>query len=97
LKNWAKKTQRFETNFKIDGPNDPSLFIRGANTFDIAGESVKEYKLYFLAMKVGVYKFTATFKEKSSGEYIFYQFAITVEECKEVEKFEIISPVRESA
>lgn len=48
-------------------------------------------------MKVGVYKFTATFKEKSSGEYIFYQFAITVEECKEVEKFEIISPVRESA
>ena len=50
-----------------------------------------------MAMKVGVYKFTATFKEKTSGEYIFYQFAITVEECKDVEKFELISPVRESA
>jgi len=47
-------------------------------------------------MKVGVYKFTVSFKEKTTGEYIFYTFAITVEECKEVEKFELISPVRES-
>jgi len=72
------------------------LFIRGANTFDIAGESFKEYKLNFLALRSGVYKFSVNFKEKTTGEYIFYQFAVTVEECKDVEKFELVSSIRES-
>jgi len=72
VKNWAKKTQRFEASWKVEGPADPSLFIRGANTFDIAGESFKEYKLNFLALKSGNYKFSVNFKEKLTGEYIFY-------------------------
>ena len=50
----------------------------------------------FLALKAGVYKFTTTFREKVTGEYIFYTFAVTVEESKEIEKFELVSPVRES-
>lgn len=37
-----------------------------------------------------------SFKEKTTGEYIFYQFAITVEESKDVEKLELVSAVRES-
>ena len=57
---------------------------------------MKEYKLNFLALRAGVYKFTTTFREKVTGEYIFYQFAITVEESKEVERFELVSQVRES-
>lgn len=48
------------------------MFIRGANTFDIAGESFKEYKLNFLALKSGNYKFNVNFREKVTGEYIFY-------------------------
>jgi hydrocephalus-inducing protein len=96
VKNWAKKTQRFEASWKVEGPQDPSLFIRGANTFDIAGESSKEYKLNFLALKSGVYKFNVTFKENTTGEYIFYQFQVTVEESKDLEKVELVSAVRES-
>lgn len=96
VKNWAKKTQRFEASWKVEGAVDPALFIRGANTFDIAGESYKEYKLNFLALRTGVVKFTVSFKEKTTGEYIFYQFAITVEESKDVEKLELVSAVRES-
>jgi hypothetical protein len=49
-----------------------------------------------LALRAGVYKFSVTFKEKITGEYIFYQFAVTVEECKDIEKFELVSSVRES-
>jgi len=52
--------------------------------------------LNFLALKAGSYKFSVNFKEKTSGEYIFYNFVVTVEECKDVEKFELVSPVRES-
>ena len=72
------------------------MFIRGAKVFDVAGESAKEYKLNFLALRAGVYKFTTTFKAKDSGEYIFYTFAITVEDNSEVEVIELESPIRES-
>ena len=88
VKNWAKLTQRFEATWKVEGAVD--------NTFDIAGESHKEYKLNFLALRAGIYKFSVNFKEKTSGEYIFYNFAITVEESKDIEKFVMESCVRES-
>ena len=96
VKNWAKKSQRFEASWKVEGPADSSLFIRGANTFDVASESFKEYKLNFLALKSGVYKFNVNFRESTTGEYIFYQFSVTVEESKDVEKLELVSAVRES-
>jgi hypothetical protein len=33
--------------------------------------------------------------EKTTREYIFYNFVVNVEESKEIEKLELISPVRE--
>ena len=32
-------------------PNDPSILIFGANTFDLAADAQKEYKLTFTALK----------------------------------------------
>lgn len=96
VKNWSKKTQRFSATWEIEGDQQPGLFIRGANTFDVAGESHKDYKLNFLALRAGVYKFTSTFKAKDSGEFIFYTYQITVEDNAEVETFELTSPIRES-
>jgi hypothetical protein len=72
VQNWAKKTQRFEASWEVEGAEDPALFIRGAKIFDIAGDDYKDYKLNFLALKAGTYKFTLTFKEKVTGEYCFY-------------------------
>lgn len=74
VKNWSKQTQRFSATWEIEGDQQPGLFIRGANTFDVAGESHKDYKLNFLALRAGVYKFTSTFKAKDSGEFIFYTY-----------------------
>lgn len=95
VKNWSKQTQRFSAEWKID-VESPSLFIRGAKVFDVAGENKKEYKLNFLALKAGVYKFKTTFKAKDSGEYLFYTFVITVEDNSEVETILLESPIRES-
>lgn len=64
--------------------------------FDVAGESEKDYKLNFLALRAGVYKFKSTFTAKDSGEYCFYNFAITVEDNSEVETIELFSPIRQS-
>ena len=40
IKNWLKTQQRFKVAWKTDA-EDPSLFISGANTFDIAGKQVE--------------------------------------------------------
>lgn len=64
--------------------------------FDVAGESYKDYKLNFLALRSGLYKFRTTFRNQATGEYQFYEFAVTVEDNKDVETFELVSPIRES-
>ena len=89
VKNWSKQTQRYSATWEVEGDSQPGLFIRGANTFDVAGESHKDYKLNFLALRAGVYKFKSTFMAKDSGEYLFYTFQITVEDNPEVETIEL--------
>ena len=84
--NWSRKTQRFEASWVVEGQSDPSVFIRGANTFDIDGDATKDYKLNFLALRAGIYKFTVTFKVKETGEYMFYNFQVNVSESTNVEK-----------
>jgi len=49
-----------------------------------------------LAYKVGIYKFIITFKNESSGEYMFFRIQITATEADLFEKIELISPIRES-
>ncbi len=50
IKNWLKQSQRFNVTWKID-PNEKSIIINGAQTFDIAGEGVKDYKLSIYGLK----------------------------------------------
>lgn len=95
VKNWSKQTLRFNATWEVEG-EQPGLFIRGANTFDVAGESHKDYKLNFLALRAGTYKFKCTFKDSKSDEFIYYTFVITVEDNAEVERIELESPIRES-
>ena len=95
VKNWSRQTLRFNASWEVEG-EQPALFLRGANTFDVAGETHKDYKLNFLALRAGVYKFKCTFKHTESGEYIFYKLAITVEDSAAAERVELESPIRES-
>ena len=48
--------------WQSEGPEDQTVFIRGANTIDVAGDSQKDFRLNFLAYKVGQYKYQVTFK-----------------------------------
>lgn len=93
---WSNKTAAFNASWEIEGETDPALFIRGAKTFYHSGVNEYEYKLNFLALHAGSYKFVVTFKEKETGEYCFYNFTVTVEESKEVQNLELVSEVRES-
>ena len=71
VKNWLKTTQRFAVTWEVAG-GDPTIFIKGANTIDVMGDSTKEYKLNITSLKPGTAKATITFKNEQTGEYTFY-------------------------
>ena len=96
VKNWSRVSQRFHASWRVEGEADPALFIRGANAFDVGGQSTKEYKLNFLSLKSGRYRFQATFKAEKTGEYAFYHVDVTVEEPELVSTIELASQVREA-
>ena len=45
---------------------------------------------------MGNYKFTVTFKNEQSGEYLFYKVAVTATESDLLDKIELVSAIRES-
>lgn len=47
VKNWQKGTQRYTASWEVENEQDTTLFLRGANIFDVPGESSKDYKLNF--------------------------------------------------
>ena len=95
--NWLKENQRFNVSWELEGVDDQTTFIRGANIFDVAGDSGKDYKLNFLAYRGGLYKFTVNFKNQTTGEYIQFKVNATASEPDLLDKIELISCVRETA
>lgn len=96
VKNWSRQSQRFRAAWTVDGEPDPALFIRGAKAFDVGGQSTKEYKLNFLSLKSGPYRFEATFTAEKTEEYVSYAVDVTVEEPELIGTIELASQVRES-
>ena len=45
-------------------PDDPSIILNGANTFDVSGEGGKEYKLTIYGLKPCVNKLTVYFRNQ---------------------------------
>ena len=63
---------------------------------DVSGDSYKEFKLNFLAYKVGAYKVKLTFLNETSGEFLPYILNVTATEADLLETIELVSPIRES-
>lgn len=96
VENWLKTAQRFKVTQDIVGNKESTTFIRGANTFDVQGNSTKEYKLNFLTYKVGDTNFKVTFLNEQSGEYLFYNIKAVAGEPGIQSTIELFSPVRET-
>lgn len=76
---------------------DPACFISGASTFDVGGQSTKHYKLTFLSLKSGTFKFEVKFVNEKTGEYAFHNVSVDVAESDDpIETIELSSQVRES-
>jgi len=64
---------------------------------DIAGEMAKDYKINFMAYRTGVYKIVITFKNESSGEYLFYRLNVQVSDADIIDRIELSGPIRETS
>ena len=96
LTNWLYQTQRFKVNW---GTPDQGIFIKGANTIDVASNSKKEYKLSFKAIKETSYTFKVTFENVDTKEYVFFNVTVNVTQAlaKPLNSTELIGEVREIA
>jgi hypothetical protein len=61
------------TNFDIT-----NISGQGLNFIEVDGEGTQEYKLDFMALKLGMYRFKLIFRIKETGETLYHNFAITV-------------------
>lgn len=64
--------QRFNVSWKFD-VEEKTVFINAANTFDVAGDSTKEYKLSIYALKTCSCKFTIYLKNATTHEFISFR------------------------
>jgi hydrocephalus-inducing protein len=96
VENWLKTSQRFSVKPEIEGGADKTTFVRGANTFDVQGNSSKEYKLNFLTYKAGVTHFKVTFLNEATKEYIFYTVKAIADEPGIQSSIELAASVRET-
>lgn len=69
MQNWLKEAQRFNVDLKLENP-DNSIFINGANTIDIMGDSNKDYKLILFSLKANSNTLIITFKNSQTCEYM---------------------------
>ena len=49
--------------------NEPSIFINGAKTIDIAAEATKDYKLSIFGLKVATAMYNIKFTNQKTNEY----------------------------
>ena len=96
VENWLKTAQRFKVKHELEGEADNTTFIRGANTFDVQGNSSKEYKLNFLTYKAGETNFRVIFTNDLTKEYMFFNVKSTASEPGIQSTIELASTVRET-
>lgn len=77
VKNWLKSNQRFEVSWTLE-PDDPSIILNGANTFEVSGDGNKDYKLNIYGLKQAQNKVTIYFRNPTTQEFVFYKMNLTI-------------------
>lgn len=94
VKNWLKQRQRFAVSWLFEG-DQPGVIVNGANTIDISEDGTKDYKLNIYGLKQATAKFTVTFKNEKSDDYVFCKLNVNVTPADAIETIELASVVRE--
>eukprot|EP01015_Nassula_variabilis_P031883 TRINITY_DN728_c0_g1_i4.p1 TRINITY_DN728_c0_g1~~TRINITY_DN728_c0_g1_i4.p1 ORF type:complete len:599 (+),score=110.56 TRINITY_DN728_c0_g1_i4:1-1797(+) len=96
VQNWLKTTQRFQVTWRQE-VEDQSILVNGANTIDVTGEGLKQYKLTLYALKQTQSVLIVTFKNDVTHEFLSFRIKIIVEAPETLAKIELSSVVREAS
>ncbi|KAL0273824.1 UNVERIFIED_CONTAM: hypothetical protein PYX00_006405 [Menopon gallinae] len=99
VKNWLRSHQRFNvTRVCTMNENSEDLVYTcmGSDVFELAPSAEKEYKLTFHAYKVGKLRFSITFTNVETNEYLWFDITFTVVMCGPLDIISLYSSVRKA-
>lgn len=96
ISNWLPEKQRFEVSWDFENENEESVLIRGANTIDLPAQGRRDYKLSLYGIKQGSSKCRMSMRNRTNGEFIFFDLTITVQAPDSFDVIELSSVVRET-
>lgn len=92
--NWLNKGQLLVTSVEIEGEMEKSLTVAVPPHLDIPALADKPCKLSLTAHKPGKCSLSVYFKNKATGEYVFYKLELDVKEAGPVDTVVLATPVR---
>ncbi|XP_043979545.1 hydrocephalus-inducing protein homolog [Gambusia affinis] len=74
VNNWLTRLQRFSVVLEVVKPEkpDPTVFLKGHKSIEVPALAKRDYKMSFNAYKEGEYTARATFRNETTGEFLFY-------------------------
>jgi len=94
--NWLKTPQKFKVNLEVLNTTeaDSELVLRGLDTMDVPSLKTKDYKMVYQPFKTGETSAKVTFTNEETGEYLFYDIALTAGAPGETPEIQIEAVVR---
>ncbi|KAL0967857.1 hypothetical protein UPYG_G00258430 [Umbra pygmaea] len=99
VQNWLPKPQRFRALLEIIKPekSDITVSLKGLEYLDVPALDKKDYKVSFFAYKEGQYNTKVTFRNESSGEFLFYLLNFKATAPGVISTIDMVTPVRQTA
>nr|XP_055030475.1 hydrocephalus-inducing protein homolog [Misgurnus anguillicaudatus] len=99
VNNWLPRLQRFRAVMELIKPDrsDGTVSLKGQEYIDVPPLDKKSYKLSFFSYKEGQYIAKVTFKNETTGEYLFYNLNYKATAPGIISTIEMATRVRQMA
>ncbi|XP_035381538.1 hydrocephalus-inducing protein homolog [Electrophorus electricus] len=96
--NWLPKPQRFRVTVemvKLERP-DNTVSLKGLDYVDVPALAKRDYKISFFSYKEGQYNAKVTFKNETTGEYLFYNLSFKATPPGVISTIEMVTAARQT-
>ncbi|XP_014823911.1 PREDICTED: hydrocephalus-inducing protein-like isoform X1 [Poecilia mexicana] len=99
VNNWLARLQRFSVLLEVVKPEkpDPTVFLIGHKSIEAPALAKMDYKMSFNAYKEGEYTTKVTFRNETTGEFLFYLINFKVGSPGILATINLETPVRKAA
>ncbi|KAK9517107.1 hypothetical protein VZT92_024999 [Zoarces viviparus] len=97
--NWLSQQQRFRVLMEILKPDKPdaTVSLKGLEYIEVPALARRDYKMSFFTYKEGHYNTKVTFRNKGSGDYLYYLVTFKATSPGVLSTIELVTPVRQTA